>query len=541
MKKKLLIAVTLLLTLFVAGYTQETQAFSTFYEADFGDGVPDDWTLENAGSISSDGTATEIRTNNKGEEFSLYSDVSLPEGFYEISINGWYGSDTYDTDDTALDYIYTLEEHSEIGNAQTKHEHETFTFFTGQYEDARLERLELKYEGNYNTTRGSEGVGDFMQIESVEIKRVTNVESIDYLRDFEGGIDTTVRSIDEPSTMTEENLENASVYGTKSMYGADKLVEKGEAMQGETYEKGDNAYEASWSDEGGSIFMSFAEYYDTEQGDVVMDDMDDYPYDMYLLFHDESLEEDEEYDYPLSDFYFLQYEISQDNIDGREFVEPSVGNPENVTGRGLYKSHIVIENEGSGNKTEIYDMNEVVDEHFNEADNFVNQSSLTEQQLLLENDEGRFPETFSFIYKGDSNMDKGDLAVQNVDLDSEDDTMFVNLYIPKGEEGSITPQDPDSNLSPNEDKVPEGMPQVLSYFGLWNFAGVMALFASIIITVNVALVFMGVKNMGLVVVDLLIYGLFAYMGLLMTVHHLIIVSTFLFVFILIMKGGGAVE
>lgn len=541
MKKKLLIVATLLLTLFMSGYTQEAQAFSTFYEADFGDGVPDDWTVENAGSRSSDGTATEIRTNNKGEAFNLYSDVSLPEGFYEITINGWYGSDTYDTDETSLDHIARYEDFSEVGNAQTKHEHESFTFFSGQYTDQKLERLEFEYEGNYNTTRGSEGVGDFMRIESVEINRVTNVDSINYLSDFEGGIDTTVRSIDEPSTMTEENLENATVYGAKDNYGADKLVEKGEAVQGETYEKGDNAYEASWSDEGGSIFMSFSEYYDTEQGDVVMDNMDDYPYDMYVLFHDESLEEDEEFDYPLSEFYLLQYEISQDNIDSLDFVEPSVGNPENVTGRGLYKSRIVIENEGSETKTEIYDMNEVVDEPFNEADNFVNQSSLTEQQLLLENDEGRFPETFSFIYKGDSNVDKGDLGVRNVDLDSEDDTMFVNLYIPKGEGGSIAPQDPDSDLSPNEDSVPEGMPQLLSYFGLWNFAGVMALFAVIIIVSNVGLVFMNVKNMGLVVVDVLIYGLFAYMGLLMVVHHLIIVSTFLLVFILIMKGGGAVE
>lgn len=250
-----------------------------------------------------------------------------------------------------------------------------------------------------------------------------------------------------------------------------------------------------------------------------------------------------DYHYDLDDYYFLQYEVSQDEINSGDFVSPTYGNPDYVTDRRLAKSNVVVENEGSGEETHIFSRGTVYDDSFNEADNFVNTYEITNWQMILENDDGVYPEFISFVYHGEYNpsAETGDIRVQNIDLDTDDDTMNVYLYVPKEESSGIGVEDPDQELAPEGDNIPEGLPQVLTYFGLWNFAGIMALFAFIIITVNVALVFMGVKNMGLIMVDVMIYGLFAFMGLLMLVHHIIIVSAFILTFVVVMKGGGAVE
>lgn len=252
---------------------------------------------------------------------------------------------------------------------------------------------------------------------------------------------------------------------------------------------------------------------------------------------------DFDYHYDRDDYYFLQYDITQDQIDSGDFVAPTYGTPEYVTDRRLAKSNIVVENEGSGKETHIFKRGSVYNESFNEADNFVDIYEITNWQMILENDAGLYPEFISFIYHGDYNPsgETGDIRVQNIDLDTSDDTMHVYLYLPKEESDGIGPDVPDGEFMPDESNVPDGLPQLLTYFGLWNFAGIMALFAFVIILANVSLVFMGVKNMGLVMVDLMIYGLFAFMGLLMLVHHIIIISAFILTFVLIMKGGGAVE
>lgn len=250
-----------------------------------------------------------------------------------------------------------------------------------------------------------------------------------------------------------------------------------------------------------------------------------------------------DYHYDLDDYYFLQYDVSQDDIDMGDFVEPTYGNPDYVTDRRLAKSNVVVENDGSGLETHIFKRGSVYNDSFNEADNFVDTYEITDWQMILENETGVYPEFISFIYYGDYNpsAETGDIRVQNIDLDTDDDTMKVYLYIPREESGGIGPIDPDDDFASDDSNVPEGLPELLSYFGLWNFAGIMALFAFVVVTVNVALVFMGIKNMGLIIIDLMIYGLFAFMGLLMLVHHIIIISAFIFTALIIMKGGGAVE
>lgn len=527
--KKLLIMIASLSLFIGVGITETTHAFPSFYESDFSEGIPDDWNVENEGNITSDGSSTTIYTNGSGEEFDLYSDIELPGGYYEIIINGWYGNNTYGSDNQ-MKYKIGYESFTEVDTAELAYEHESFTYLMGQSTDENMESIELSYDGGYNT---SVNEGDYMRIESVKINKIENVASYDLLQDFEGGIDTTIKSIDNPPQMSEQRLSNATIYGVDEHERGDvKLVERGSAVNDETYTHDDESYTATWSDQGGEVVLSFDNYYDTEQGDVVLNDMDNYPYDAIIILHDDSIGDEDDYTYSLEDYYLFEYDISRDDIINEDVLRPHLGNTDNMSMNRLSQANILL------NDTEIIKdgavtENEVIDHTFDEY-------GISEYQQIISEDKS---DAASMTIAGRDHLDlldKGDLKVFDMEPPDSGEKHTLQIYLPKEVRDVDTPgyDEPDDESNPN---APGGFQDLLTFYGLWNTAGILFLFAVAIVLTNIGLSILGSDGLAVFVADIVILSLFLYMGLMPIWVAAVLIPIFIAIFILTIKGGGINE
>lgn len=559
--RKLFVALIFAFLIVLTGVTSNSVRLEanalTVQTFDFSEGIPEGWSVQNESDVEVvDGkTRIYVDGNDYEDRIKLENDINFEKGYYELNIHGLYASDSYG-DAHDLDTVKYLDNGDEtISDARVG---ETYDKYIGlmSHPDNDIDKIGIEYRGGQELPYqgATDYVSDYIELEKVVIKKIINVSYHDTITNIDA--DMTPRAIDDPLEMTSENLENASIYladyeSDDSIFtgGWFKGVSYGTAQSGFTYQHNDPIYDLEWTDESGNLYFSYDTYYDAEQGEVLADGLDSYPYKASIFFHDESLNEEEEYDYPLSEYYYFKYVVDTDNMDPFNFesVQPEIGNVDYFTDDKLRYAHILVDdtlvvNGGVPTENEINDSGDVLDAYENSkndssSDPYKSAYRIYDNSLSISS-----PPEINLIYEEGSSYEKGDLGYYNIDFDDGQSESVVEIYLPY--EGSNIPVEGGGGIDdPSEENpnAPEGLQSLLSSFGFWNNAGIFLLFAFFIILVNTFLVYKNIRGMAIVVSDLLIYGLFAFMGLLSLVHHMIIIGVFLFAFIMIMKGGGGIN
>lgn len=518
---------------------------SPYLTYDFGDGIPEGVTVENEGKIEELEDKTRIFTE-ESDMFSLNFDVDLPaDAIYEVELNGVYGSERVGEGNGTFRYRTEYEGFGNQNPLPWGENLDGFRTVTEDYSDIDWNSFHIDFEGGSNESINE---ADYLDIEEVKINKIFNIEHDEYLDDFDSGTDYEYTdSLSESEYMTESYLENATVYFWDSEYGMIKAVDSGSPMEGFNYDTSESPYEIEWSDQDGKAYLAHEDSGGLNKGDVAIDGMDSYDQNtLYMVFHDESLNEEDEYDYPLSEYYYYKYVVDTDNMKDSNYdsVQPEVGNTDFMTAERLKYAHIFIDDTqiisgGIPTDNEINDADDVLSAYKNQtydSDSYPYRGkySIYEQELDL----GNGPQ-IDIIYDGASSYNIGDLGYYNIDFDDGQSESVVEVYLPH-EGSSIPVEDGDGGITDPEESnpdAPEGLQALLSSAGLWNNASIFLIFSLLIIIVNVFLVYKNIRGLSLLIVDLLIYGLFAFMGLLTLVHHMLIVGTIIFGFIFTMKGG----
>lgn len=535
-----------LFAVFSLGFSSVTNAdTSSYLTYDFGGGIPEGVTVEDEGEIDEFDDKTRIFTEDSNL-FSLNFDIDLPaDAIYEIEIKGLFGSERIGQGEGIFRY---RTEYDGFGNQNPLpwgESVDTYRTVTEDYSDIDWNSFHIDFEGGSNESINE---ADYLDIEEVKVNKVFNVDHDEYVDDFSEGTDYDyIDSVSETSYMTEGYLENATVYFWDSEYGMIKAVDNGTAMDGFTYDTSTSPYEIEWTDQNGSAYLAYEDSGELNEGDIAIDGMDSYDQNsIYMVFHDESLNEEDEYEYPLSEYYYFKYVVDTDNMDMFEFdsVQPEIGNVDFITAERLRYAHIFIDdtlvvNGGVPTENEINDDGEVLNVYENhtypqDSDPYKGAYRIYDDSLSI----SAIPE-IDIVYEGAGAYEKGDLSYYNIDFDDGQSESVVEVYIPH--EGSSIPiEDGGGGITDPDDEnpnAPDGLQGLLASVGLWNNASIFLIFSLLIIIVNIFLVYKNIKGLGVIIVDLLIYGLFAFMGLLTLVHHMLIVGTIIFAFIVVMKGG----
>jgi len=542
--KKVIIAFVATFMLITLGFTQKTYAFPSYEAADFGNGIPDGWVVEGTDNITSDGVKTTIRTNTGGDPFTLKSEgLYLPLGIYEVEIRGLYASDNYGSGTNSLTLDYTLYDPASFSRTfDIKLDHTFDPYMT--VEDARWEitELQLQYQGGYDPGTRS---ADYIEIESIEFNRVLNVEvsdiESDALQDFtDADNDKTVSA---PAEFTQSYLQDATVYYNRTGldYGFTKITEKGELDVdgrpiGNNYEDKGGYYKAI-TDYPVIIYLVYedATYIseiggDYDQGDVVtVANTSDYPIDVVVMAHDGTIMEEEWYAYPLEDYYYYHWNLSEADITYNRHIYYNQGSDEYFTNDRLNAANILIDG------TEVL-------KHGRPTFNISNGTEFSELYDTLYgirlSDESAFGGQLAFAANDNYVYDPGELQFNSYSGDG--DGLVVEAYLPKDPEsvGGPSSTEPDVDENPN---APAGFQALLTHFGLWNTAGVFLIFGILVILSNVFLSMLKLNGIAIVVIDIVIMSVFMYMGILPLWAAAILLPVFIAIIILTFKGGGHLE
>lgn len=496
--------------LFIISPTSTQAQSGNLINGDFSNGIPDGWEVSNSsGSEQFDGF-TRVYNDSSADPTELLYEASLPDGVYKLSFEELYASEQFDSNDLNIQIL--AEDMSIIHNFDYDYERGEADYILDiDEDDAAGENpfgyIKIQFDGGY---RSSPTEYDYLDIGDISLERYSDVSYMDTVT-LNGDMDADIATVDDPTQFTTENLSNASVFLQDQNNAYREVVDKGSATTDWTYTEESTSYDAVQSSDE-EINLHFDEYYDTSQGDVTVQNFADYPVEVTVLMHDAETIEDE-YAYPLEDYYYYEWTVTEDESAYEEYIAPTYGPTSFFEDDRLDYAHIFVEDvkvleDGYPTENTVNDAGQVFDEY----------NKVTRIYELVQSDwDGLGTPALSFVHtewvSGDDNPKVGDLRVIAYDFDSGQTEVTVTMYLPKETEDVNRPlPGEDEEIPGGTDGSDENIRGVLAVFNMDNTPGYIVFASLTLLLANVLLALTKISGMAYPVVNIGILGLLYFGG-----------------------------